>query len=56
MAVAAGDGRRRVLTVEVDPATRQVVQASRCCNAEPNPKDREILGLWAQHRGLMVKC
>jgi hypothetical protein len=56
MALEDGDGRRRVLTIEVDPATKEVVQASRCCNAEPNPKDREILGLWAQHRGLRVEC
>lgn len=55
LAVEDRDGRRRVLTIEVDPATREVVQARRCCNEGPNPKDREILGLWAQREGLTVK-
>ena len=56
MSVEDHEGRRRVLTIEVDPATREVVQASRCCNEEPNPKDREILGLWAQGQGLKLEC
>jgi hypothetical protein len=50
------EGRRRVLTIEVDPNTREVVQASRCCNEAPMPKDREILGLWARQRGLKLEC
>ena len=56
MAVEDGDGRRRVLTIEVDSATKEVVQASRSCNVEPNPKDREILGRWAKNEGLTVGC
>ncbi|WP_076350162.1 PcfJ domain-containing protein [Paludisphaera borealis] len=56
MAVEDHDGRRRVLTIEVDPTTRKVTQARRCCNWGPNPKDREILGLWAKNQGLSVEC
>ncbi len=56
MTVEDHGGRRRVLTIEVNPNTREVVQARRSCNAQPNPKDREILGLWAKHQGLSVEC
>lgn len=56
MTVEDGEGRRRVLTIEVDPKTKEVVQASRCCNAEPRPKDREILGIWAERQRLKVEC
>ncbi len=55
MSVEDGGGRRRVLTIEVDPITKEVLQASRCCNAEPKPKDREILGLWAKHQQLKME-
>ncbi len=55
MAVEDHEGRRRVLTIEMDPATKEVVQASRSRNLEPNPKDREILGQWAQREGLKIE-
>jgi hypothetical protein len=56
MTVEDREGPHRVLTIEVDPATRRVVQARRWCNEGPHPKDREVLGLWARARGLAVEC
>jgi hypothetical protein len=56
MTVEDDNGRRRVLTIEVDPTAKEVVQARRSCNEGPRPKDREVLGLWAQHAGLKVEC
>lgn len=44
--VPAFDGRRRVLTIEVDLATRTVVQARRRCNRRPNSKDRDVMERW----------
>ncbi|WP_165235284.1 PcfJ domain-containing protein [Aquisphaera insulae] len=55
MSVEDVDGRRRVLTIEVNPDTMTVVQAKRCCNARPRPKDLQILGLWAERQGLTVE-
>jgi PcfJ-like protein len=54
MTVEDQDGRRRVLTIEVDPVARELVQASRCCNDDPKPKEREIMTLWAQDQGLKL--
>src|SRR5262249_19612453 len=54
MTVEDENGRRRVLTIDVDPATRTIVDARRCCNEMPKPKDREILGLWAKEERLTV--
>jgi hypothetical protein len=56
MTVQDRDGLRRVLTVEVDPSAREVVQARRCFNRPPYPKDREVLNLWADREGLTVVC
>jgi PcfJ-like protein len=56
MTVEDQQGRRRVLTIEVDPTKAAVVQASRCCNGGARPKDREIMGHWAKERGLTVEC
>ena len=56
MTVEDQDGRRRVLTIEVDPVTKTVVQARRSCNRRPNPKDREVLARWADVEGLKLDC
>jgi hypothetical protein len=56
MEVEDQEGRQRVLTIEVDPATREVVQASRRRNMRPTPEDQEILGRWAHQEGLKVEC
>ena len=53
MTVEDHKGRRRVLTIEVDPSTREVVQARRCCNAAPNPKDRGDTGALGQEPGII---
>jgi hypothetical protein len=56
MMVEDHKGRRRVLTIDIIPISKTVVEARRCCNADPNPRDREILELWAQQEGLKVNC
>lgn len=56
MTVQDRDGLRRVLTVEVDPTARAVVQTRRCLNRPPYPKDREVLNLWAARERLKVVC
>jgi hypothetical protein len=56
MMVEDHNGRRRVLTIDIIPISKTVVEARRCCNADPNPKDREILERWAQQEGLKLTC
>jgi hypothetical protein len=56
MAIEEHDRRQRVLTIEVDPSNREIVQAKRHHNEAPMPKDREVMGLWAQDQGLTVMC
>ncbi len=56
MTIEDQDGQRRVLTIDVDVAKGAVVEARRCCNQEAKSKDREIMGLWANERGLTVEC
>jgi hypothetical protein len=56
MTVEDESGRRRVLTIDVDPARWTIVDARRSCNDFPKPKDREILELWAKEQRLTVKC
>jgi hypothetical protein len=48
------DGRRRyrVMTIEVDRATRTLCQARRRGNAPPNAKIRGVLERWADQEGL----
>lgn len=48
------EGRRRVLTIEVAPASRQVLQASRKCNEDPDEASMAILREWAGREGLEV--
>ena len=48
------DGERwyRVMTIEVDPATRTICQARRRGNAPPNEKALAVMRLWAGREGL----
>jgi PcfJ-like protein len=49
------DERRfRVMTIEVDPASRTVYQARRRCNTPPNEKALGVLRLWAAQEGLKL--
>lgn len=50
------EGRRRVVTVEVNPASRKVVQAKATCNEEPDEPCLAILNRWAAQEGLVVEC
>ncbi len=45
---------RRVLTIEVDPKRRRVVQASGHCNAGPTTVQRKVLQQWAAVRSIEV--
>lgn len=45
-------GRKRLLTIEVEPKTRQVVQASMRCNDDPDARCMALLRAWAGREGL----
>jgi PcfJ-like protein len=48
------DGRSKVLTIEVQSATKLICQARGKCNALPAEKHRGILRRWAEQAGLQV--
>ena len=54
MRVETGRGCRRVLTIEVDPATRAVRQARGTANRRPRPAEVELLASWAAGEGLRL--
>jgi PcfJ-like protein len=45
----------RVLTIEVDLATRTICQARRRANARPNAKLRSVIEEWARREGLKIE-
>ncbi len=45
-------GRKREVTIEVNPASRRIVQASRCCNEPPSDEDKAVIQAWAQRESL----
>jgi hypothetical protein len=52
--VETGRGRRRVLTIEVDPAARAVRQARGQANRRPRPGELELIASWAAREGLRL--
>src|SRR4029079_19029463 len=54
MQVESLEGRRKVLTVEVNPVTGLICQARGKCNAAPGEKHRIILRRWAEVAGLRL--
>jgi hypothetical protein len=48
--------RYRVLTIEVDLATRTIRQARRRANALPNAKLQGVMEQWARQEGLKIEC
>src|SRR5262249_47816784 len=48
------EGRSKVLTVEVQNASRLICEASGKCNMPPNDKQRSILRRWAERAGLSL--
>jgi hypothetical protein len=50
------DGRERLVTIEVDRRTREVVQAKARWNEEPDEVSRAILIEWAGREGLKLGC
>ena len=53
--VEGSGGRERVLTVEVDPASRGVVQAKARCNEEPDEVSQAVVVEWAGREGLRLE-
>ena len=47
-------GRRRVLTIELDPATRRIREARRKCNALPSTAERTVMAMWAERERLVI--
>lgn len=54
MEVEIAEEKRKVLTIEVNPATRVIFQARGKCNVRPSEKQRDILRRWAQRACLQV--
>ena len=54
MEVETFEGKRKVLTIEVNNAARLICQARGECNALPGEKHRSLLQRWAQQSGLRV--
>ena len=52
--VETSRGRRRVLTIEVDPDGRAVRQARGVANRRPRPAELELIEAWAAGEGLRV--
>lgn len=50
----SSEGRRRLVTIEVDPEARRVVQASMKCNEAPDEPCMAIMKEWAMQEGLEV--
>ena len=55
LGVEGPGGRERVLTVEVDPSSREIIQAKARCNEEPNEVSRAIVLAWAGCEGLRLR-
>jgi hypothetical protein len=47
-------GQEHVLTIEVDPGTRTIVQAKGKRDSHPSPDGRKIMLTWARQEGLKV--
>lgn len=47
-------GEHRVLTIQVDPRSRKIVQARRARDLAPKPKDLSILRTWAEQQRLSI--
>lgn len=47
--------RRRLLTIEVIPETKEVVQAKMNCNEDPDERCKVLLGEWASREGLTIQ-
>lgn len=55
MGIEGPESRDRVLTLEVNPASREVVQAKAKNNADPDDQGQAVLAAWAQREGLKIE-
>lgn len=49
-----GAKARSVVTLEIDPTKRAIVQVRGFRNRQPSPEELQIIGLWADHEGLRL--
>jgi hypothetical protein len=54
LGIEAAEGRQRMVTVEVNPASRELVQASARSNADPDAASMTVLAEWARQEGLKM--
>jgi hypothetical protein len=54
MQLETRQGRRRILTIAVEPTTRRIWQARRKCNALPSAVEKTILAMWAERERLTL--
>jgi hypothetical protein len=47
--------QKRLVTIEVDPRKRAIIQARAKCNLRPGDRSLEIIRQWAARAGLQVK-
>ncbi len=52
VSIEGGDGHERAVTVEVNPASREIVEAKARCNEEPDESCLVILRQWASQQAL----
>lgn len=45
---------KRMVTIEVDPKTRKIVQARGKCNSTPTLESKQVLRFWAEREGLTL--
>lgn len=50
-----GGQAKRMVTIEVDPRKKSIVQVRAKCNRWPGPRSREIINQWADWAGLRVE-
>ena len=55
MKLHEGQRQKRILTIEVDPKTRQIRQAKGRRNTAPDGKSKHILQQWAKEAGLSLE-
>jgi hypothetical protein len=55
LGLESSEGRQRLVTIEVNPATKQVVQASMKLNDPPDEFSMSLVKEWAAHEGLALE-
>ncbi len=56
LGIESPEGRQRVLTIDLNPTTREIREAKMACNADPDEPSRNQLQRWAEQEGLSLIC